>query len=124
MSMLLPTLHHGCGRGCGRVLFEYLELLPRLNKGVIVHVHDIFSPKNYPTNWLEDRVLFWNEQFLLEAFLSNNRDWKIIGALNLLHHKHYHELKAVAPFLTRDCEPGSFYMQKITSPDKSNVQIE
>ena len=32
----------------GDVLFEYLELLPQLNKGVIVHVHDIFSPKNYP----------------------------------------------------------------------------
>lgn len=108
----------------GDVLFEYLELLPRLNKGVIVHVHDIFTPKNYPANWLEDKVLFWNEQYLLESFLSHNRDWKILGALNFLHHKHYEALKTIAPFLTPEREPGSFYMQKITAPETPNVHIE
>jgi hypothetical protein len=98
----------------GDVLFEYLELLPTLNKGVVVHVHDIFSPKNYSRQWLEDEVRFWNEQYLLEAFLSHNCRWKIIGALNLLHHNYYEELKFAAPFLTPDCEPGSFYIRRIT----------
>jgi len=97
----------------GDVLFEYLQLLPTLNKGVIVHVHDIFSPRNYPDLWLRDEIKFWNEQYLLEAFLSHNADWKIIGALNYLHHNHYEILKKVCPFLTPDREPGSFYMQKI-----------
>jgi len=97
----------------GDVLFEYLELLPTLKKGVIVHIHDIFSPKNYLRRWLEDEVRFWNEQYLLEAFLSHNRDWKIIGALNYLHHNHYEKLKSVAPYLTPGREPGSFYIQKI-----------
>ena len=46
----------------GDVLFLFLELLPMLNSGVIVHVHDIFSPKNYPKSWLEDKVKCWNEQ--------------------------------------------------------------
>jgi hypothetical protein len=97
----------------GDVLFEYLELLPTLNKGVVVHVHDIFSPKNYPEKWVEDEVIFWNEQYLLEAFLSHNSSWQIIGALNYLHHHHYETLKSVAPFLTPDREPGSFYIKKI-----------
>lgn len=97
----------------GDVLFEYLELLPALGKGVIVHVHDIFSPRDYLARWLEEQVLFWNEQYLLEAFLAHNRDWKIVGALNYLHHHHYEKLKAVAPCLTPDREPGSFYMQKL-----------
>jgi len=97
----------------GDVLFEYLELLPSLKKGVIVHVHDIFSPKNYPKQWLQDEILFWNEQYLLEAFLSHNSSWEIVGALNYLHHSHYDELKSVAPFLTPEREPGSFYIQKI-----------
>jgi hypothetical protein len=97
----------------GDVLFEFLELLPTLKKGVIVHVHDIFSPKNYPKQWLGDDVKFWNEQYLLEAFLSHNRDWKIIGALNYLKHAHYDKLKCVAPFLTPVREPGSFYIQKV-----------
>ena len=97
----------------GDVLFEYLELLPNLNQGVIVHVHDIFSPKNYPMQWLQNEVRFWNEQYLLEAFLSHNSNWKIIGALNYLRHNHYDKLKLVAPFMTPDREPGSFYIQKL-----------
>jgi len=97
----------------GDVLFEYLELLPTLNTGVIVHIHDIFSPKNYLTQWLKEEVRFWNEQYLLEAFLSHNNNWKIIGALNYLQHNHFEDLKSVAPFLTPGREPGSFYIQKI-----------
>jgi hypothetical protein len=96
----------------GDVLFEYLELLPSLNRGVIVHVHDIFSPKNYPKQWLVDEVRLWNEQYLLEAFLSHNSSWRIVGALNYLHYNHYQKLKLVAPFLTPEREPGSFYIQK------------
>lgn len=96
----------------GDVLFEYLQLLPTLAKGVIVHVHDIFSPHNYPDIWLKEEVRFWNEQYLLEAFLTHNTSWKVFGALNFLHHKHYSELKRVCPFLTQDREPGSFYIQK------------
>lgn len=98
----------------GDVLFEYLELLPTLKKGVIVHVHDIFSPRNYLEQWLDAEVKLWNEQYLLEAFLSNNRDWKIIGALNYLRHHHYDSLKSATPHLTPDREPGSFYLQKIS----------
>lgn len=97
----------------GDVLFEFLEILPTLNRGVFVHVHDIFSPKNYPKEWLADGVKFWNEQYLLEAFLSQNPNWKIVGALNYLKHNYYERLKSVAPFLTPEREPGSFYMQKI-----------
>ncbi len=97
----------------GDVLFEYLQILPTLNRGVIVHIHDIFSPKNYLEPWLVDEARFWNEQYLLEAFLSHNSSWKILGALNQLRHNHYDQLKEVAPFLTPDRDPGSFYIQRI-----------
>lgn len=97
----------------GDVLFEYLEIFPQLPSGVIVHVHDIFSPKDYPEDWVKNKVWFWNEQYLLEAFLSHNSRWKIIGALNYLHHNHYEKLQATCPLLTRDREPGSFYMVKL-----------
>lgn len=97
----------------GDVVFEYLQLLPTLNHGVIVHLHDIFSPKNYPKTWLADEVKFWNEQYLLEAFLSHNDSFRIIGSLNYLQHNHYERLNSVARFLTPEREPGSFYIQKI-----------
>ena len=97
----------------GDVLYEYLELLPTLKPGVVVHVHDIFSPRDYLRRWVIDEVKFWNEQYLLESFLTSNRDWKIIGAVNYLHHTYYPDLKIKCPYLTPDREPGSFYMQKI-----------
>jgi hypothetical protein len=97
----------------GDVLFEYLELLPTLSPGVLVHVHDIFSPRDYLAPWLVDEVKFWNEQYLLEAFLTHNNRWKIVGALNWLHHHHRDALKQVAPHLSPKGEPGSFYLLKV-----------
>jgi predicted O-methyltransferase YrrM len=97
----------------GDVLFEYLQLLPSLNPGVIVHVHDIFTPRDYLKAWIVDEVKLWNEQYLLEAFLSCNKDWKILGALNYLHHDHHDRLRAKSPYLTPEREPGSFYMEKL-----------
>ena len=118
-SGLPGEVHEPCDdahiiRPDGDVLFEYLELLPTLKKGVIVHAHDIFSPRNYLEEWLVEKVLFWNEQYLLEAFLTNNSSWAIVGSLNYLRHHHYESLRAAAPFLTPEREPGSFYMQKRT----------
>jgi hypothetical protein len=100
----------------GDVLFEYLEILPLLNVGVIVHVHDIFTPRDYPPDVVVDKVKFWNEQYLLEAFLTANDQWKIIGALNFLRHNHYAELKAKCPFLSEERDPGSFYFQRVSKP--------
>jgi hypothetical protein len=54
------------------VCYEFLEILPRLKRGVWVHVHDIFFPHDYPAEWLLKRRLALNEQYLLEAFLSFN----------------------------------------------------
>lgn len=54
------------------VCFEFLEILPRLARGVWIHVHDIFFPHDYPAEWLINRRLALNEQYLLEAFLSFN----------------------------------------------------
>ena len=97
----------------GDVLFEFLEVLPSLNKGVIVHIHDIFTPRHYTKGLAEESLFFWNEQYLLEGFLCGNKEWKIIGALNYLVHNHFAELKQVAPFITSKSEPGSFYMKKV-----------
>lgn len=93
----------------GDVLAEYLEILPQLRSGVYVHVHDIFTPKDYPREWLTKEVKFWNEQYLLEVLLANSTRYKIVGALNHLHHHHYDSIKRVSPYLTPEREPGSMY---------------
>jgi hypothetical protein len=95
----------------GDVLAEYLEIIPQLKSGVYVHVHDIFTPKDYLRSWLVEEVRFWNEQYLLEALLANSTRYAIVAALNFLRHCAYDDLKRVCPYLSADREPGSFYFR-------------
>jgi hypothetical protein len=60
------------------VQYEYLEILPRLNEGVIVHIHDIFLPAEYSKAWVLKDHRFWTEQYLLQAFLSFNSMFEIL----------------------------------------------
>jgi len=98
----------------GDVLHEYLNILPLLKPGVIIHIHDIFTPKDYPAKWVVENHHFWNEQYLLEAFLSFNDSFEIIGALNYLKHHYFEELKVKCPILSdfSACEPGAFWIRK------------
>lgn len=62
-----------------------LQILPRLKPGVIVHVHDIFIPYEYPRQWPEKFGLFWSEQYLLHAFLAMNPGYEILFSVSALH---------------------------------------
>lgn len=97
----------------GDVLFEYLEILPSLKKGVIVHIHDIFTPRDYLDEWFGEYL--WNEQYLLEAFLTSNKNFKIIGATNYLSHKYRKQFTSKCPIYKSQNgrEPGSFYIVKV-----------
>ena len=94
------------------VLFEYLELLPALHKGVLIHIHDIFSPRHYRKDWLTELYRFWNEQYLLEAFLYYNKSFQILFSLNYLKKDHYDVLKQTCIHLSTVDEPSSFWLQK------------
>jgi len=95
----------------GDVLKEYLDILPRLPSGVFVHVHDIYTPRDYPSFMVVDKVVFWNEQYLLEALLTDTDRYEVVAALNHLKTDHFAELQRVCPFLTPASQPGSFYLR-------------
>jgi hypothetical protein len=95
----------------GDVLKLFLEILPRLRKGVIIHIHDIFTPKDYPKQWLVNENKFWNEQYLVEALISNSSKYDIFLSLNYLKNNFYNKLKRICPYLTKKHEPGSFYLK-------------
>lgn len=95
------------------LLHIFFEILPILKKGVIIHIHDIFSPRHYPKEWLTEKMRFWNEQYLLEAFLHNNHDYQVLFTANHLVKSHYEEAKKVLIHLQPNSEPSSFWMQKI-----------
>jgi len=98
----------------GDVLFEYLEILPILKRGVLVHIHDIFTPKDYLDEWVLGDVKLWNEQYLLEAFMTFNKEYRIVGALNYLKHHYSNEISAKCPVLAnrREEEPCSLWLVK------------
>lgn len=97
------------------VQYEFLEILPRLQPGVIVHVHDIFFPAEYPRDWLYRNLLFYNEQYLLQAFLSGNTGWEVLWGGSYMHLRHPDKLEAAFPTYTRTTRwPGSFWMRKLS----------
>lgn len=100
----------------GDVLVEVLEILPTLNTGVLVHFHDIFTPRDYYDAWGTDTPIFMNEQYLVEAFLSFNPRFKIMGALNYLKTNYNQELLARCPLTKKinpDHEAGSLWLQTV-----------
>jgi hypothetical protein len=66
------------------VMFEMNQVYPRLPKGTLLHVHDIFSPYEYPREWLVEEKRFWNEQYFLECFLMFNGAFEVHMPVNLL----------------------------------------
>jgi len=64
------------------------NVLPRLNKGVIVHFHDIFWPFEYPEEWIRAGRA-WNEDYILKAFLQFNAEFRIMffNSYLAIHHR-------------------------------------
>ena len=99
----------------GDVLHEYLQILGRLAPGVLIHVHDIFTPYDYiPEVVITDRRM-WDQQYLLEAFLCFNRSFEVIGALNWLNREQRGLLTEACPVLVQEQarEPCSFWLRRI-----------
>jgi len=60
------------------VVREYLEILPRVNRGVLIHAHDIFIPSDYPRKMVLQNLSFWSEQYLLQALLMFNPRFEVV----------------------------------------------
>ena len=98
------------------VQYLYLEVLPRLNPGVIVHVHDVFLPAEYPKDWIMRKRQFWTEQYLLQAFLAFNRGFEVLWSGSYMHLKHPDKLRsAFASDQHSGSHPGSFWMRRTAS---------
>jgi hypothetical protein len=54
----------------------FLEILPRLKPGVVVHIHDIYLPMDYPpdrSHW------YYSEQYLLAAgLLAGHKNYEVL----------------------------------------------
>lgn len=98
----------------GDVHYEYLEILPRLKKGVIIHVHDVFLPAEYPKTWVKHYYRFWNEQYLLQAFLAFNQSFEVLWAGSAMHLTRPDQLEQAFSSYDRGLHwPASFWIRKV-----------
>lgn len=95
------------------VNYLFFEVIPRLKPGVIVHVHDIFLPDDYPEVWALDQNRNWNEQYVLHAFLQFNSEWRILWAAHLMNTRHTAEVQKVFTRFPKLGGGGSLWMQRV-----------
>lgn len=95
------------------VQYEYLEILPILRKGVIIHSHDIFLPSEYPKEWTCRYHMFYSEQYLLQAFLLFNEIFETLWAASYMHLAHSDELEdAFSSYNRKKDWPCSFWIRR------------
>lgn len=95
---------------------EILEILPALASGVWIHFHDIFFPYDYPPQWLIEKRLAWNEQYMLEAFLAYNPGFEVILANHWLSVDYPQEVAQIWPGVLNWKDPyhhcAAFWLRK------------
>ena len=88
----------------------FFDILPALESGVYIHLHDIFYPFEYPKEWIyEGRA--WNESYVLRAFLSYNHSFRITLFTSFLQGFHKDYLECKMPLLARH-DGGSIWIKK------------
>lgn len=98
----------------GDVLTVVQRILPRLKPGVVVHIHDLFTPRDYPSKWVVKERLLWNEQYLVEAFLTGNDEFEILLPVNQLWNDHQDVFAALRPGVMNGdwVDPTSFWIRR------------
>lgn len=88
----------------------YFDVLPRLAPGVVIHVHDVFYPFQYPREWVYSGR-FWTETYLLRALLTDNPTLKILLWNSYLAEKHPQTVGALLPLWRRN-PGGSLWLER------------
>jgi predicted O-methyltransferase YrrM len=89
-----------------------LDVLPTLAPGVLVHVHDIFLPYEYPREWPEVSGFHWAEQYLLQAFLACNRDFEVLAGTFALCRGRPEAMARLAPTWRDGASASAFWMRR------------
>ncbi len=82
------------------VVYLFGEVLPRLAPGVVIHIHDIFLPGEYPPQWVLAGWA-WNEQYLVQSFLAFNQEFEVVLSVGWLAHRHPEVIEAAVPGFER-----------------------
>ncbi len=72
---------------------EIFQIIPKLKKGAYIHWHDIMIPNDYPEYWIKDGNKFWNESYLVHAFMLFNESFEILWPSRFMQDYHPEILK-------------------------------
>lgn len=75
------------------VNYLFFEVLPRLQVGVKIHIHDIFLPHEYPRAWVIDENRSWNEQYLVRALLMFSNKFAVRFGSSYAFSRHSDEVR-------------------------------
>jgi len=96
------------------VNYELFQILPRLKEGVLIHIHDVFLPFEYPRDWVIDRRWYWNEQYILYALLRMSDSFEVLMPNVYLQKRHPNAILDALPFLGQEALSGSsFWLRKL-----------
>jgi predicted O-methyltransferase YrrM len=90
------------------VVWLFLHVLPVLAPGVVVHIHDVFWPFEYPDTWLRQHR-DWTEAYLAHAFLIGNSQWQIEFFSSWFWRCH----PELVPGSVNGKDPGSIWIRKV-----------
>jgi hypothetical protein len=96
----------------GEVNRIMLDVLPRLAPGVIVHIHDIYLPWEYPRDFLTERSFFWAEQYLLQAFLAFNAGFEVLLPVHALWRDFPADIAEIIPSARTGARPSALWMRR------------
>lgn len=100
------------------VAFEFEHVYPYVPPGVVVHIHDVFSPFDYPKEWMTERKQFWNEQYFVEEFLRFNQAFEVLLPMHLLARESNDVRRYVDERFSRSgflADASSFYIRRRVS---------
>jgi hypothetical protein len=119
-DILFIDSSHAVKRGSD-VNYLILEVLPELNDGVIVHFHDIFLPWDYPIEWF-NRGTYLSEQYLLQAYLSENPHYEVLLTMHALARYEGRKLSEFLPaYKPYSHGPSAFWIRRRTGPRTDSI---
>jgi predicted O-methyltransferase YrrM len=103
------------------VAFLFLEALPRVKPGVLVHIHDVHFPFNGPfpaDTWLfgERWPVYWNEAMVVQTFLAFNSAFEVLLSVPMIRHHDEASLRerfsTYTPLVEDPNPPSSLWLQR------------
>lgn len=106
--LFLDTSH--IAKSGSDLIYELFKVLPALKSGVIVHIHDIMFPFEYPEKWIQEQKGY-NEIYFVRSFLMHNQAYKVLLWPSYLYSEYFSEFSEFKIHNT-GAICGSIYIQK------------